>query len=281
MNPKRVMSCKGWIQGIYPDQQEGLSRLFSPEEAHLYATLPKPIPFDHKYLSEDILGAVHPTWIAPFLRTLSSSEIPLFLAAVVRDQGEILAETLGFTDPLPTISPIAKKGLRQILLNQVVYDFELVPRAFLPQSYFYPLIALSSAKLDKLIRYLGLHDLAFEMRQIIATKELKRIFSALNKKEGEFLNRLLIQREPFVFQRLFVSNWDGTKAQLYKLLNERGLIRLGHAVNAESDSFIWYLTHMLNIHQGALLLKHRKRPTHARGDEILKDQIGTILKEDL
>lgn len=269
------------MQGIYPDQQEGLAGLLSPAEAHLYAALPEPIPFDQKHLSEDILSAVHPTWIAPFLRTLSSSEIPLFLAALIQDQREALAETLGFTGTLPTITPIAKKGLRQILLNQVVYDFQLVPRAFLPQSYFYSLLELSSAKLGKLIRYLGLHDLAFEMRQIIATKELKRIFSALTKKEGEFLNRLLIHREPLVFERLFISNWDGTKTQLHKLLDDRGLSRLGHAVHAESESFIWYLTHMLNIHQGALLLKHRKRSTHARGDEILKDQIETILKEAL
>ena len=112
-------------------------------------------------------------------------------------------------------------------------------------------------------------------------KEIKKIFSYLTKKEGAYLNKLLLNHEPLMFERFFVNKWDGSKEQLNTMLNKQGICRLGHAVYHENESFIWYLTHKIDIHQGALLLKHKKKHAHKRGNQILNDQIESILKEVL
>ena len=273
------MTCKGWIAALYPQRKEALTALLSHHDAQVFSALPDPVPLNQEHLKSELLDRVHFSWLAPFLRTLASSEIPLFLGALSKPQSDGLAEILGYGGPLPTLTKVGKQALRQMIHSQLLHNQELVPLAFLPESTYTSLLNLTPHQLARLVRFLGLHDLAFEMRQIIATKELKRIFSSLTKKEGDYLNPLLLHREPLVFKRLFLEKWDGTKEHLHKLLDERGLNRLGHAVHEESESCIWYLTHQLDMHQGALLLKHKKKPTHARGDEILKRQVEALFKE--
>jgi len=279
MKPQQLMICKGWINALYPQKKEAFVSLFSSHDAHILAALPEPIPFDPENLKSDLLDRIHYSWLAPFIRTLASSEIPLFLGALNEVQSEGLASLLGFEGPLSTLTKMGKRAIREMLRTQLLHNQELLPLAFLPKSPYNPLLTLTFHQLTRIVRFLGLHDLAFEMRQIIATKELKKIFSCLSKKEGDYLNSLLLHKEPLVFQRLFLKQWDGSKEHLHKLLDERGLDRLGHAVYDESESFIWYLTHSLHMHQGALLLKYKKKPTHARGDEILRRQVETLLKE--
>jgi hypothetical protein len=130
--------------------------------------------------------------------------------------------------------------------------------------------------LGKVIRYLGLHDLAHEMRQIIDTKELKRIFQALSKKEGDYLNQLMLHREPLVLERLFLKNWGGSRETLGKLLDQRGAVRLGLVLFNTSESLSWYLTHALDMHIGSHVLKNIKAPTHERAEAILLKQIQAL-----
>lgn len=278
MKPQQLMICKGWINALYPERKEALSSLFSGKDAEIFSVLPNPAPLHQEHLKSELLDRVHFSWFAPFLRTLASSEIPFFLAALSHAQAEGLRTLLGYAGELPQLTKVGKQALRKILHMQLLFDQDIVPLAFLPDSPYNALLNLTSHGLAHIVRFLGLHDLAFEMRQIIATKELKRIFAALTKKEGDYLNSLLLHREPLVFERLFLKGWDGTKEHLHKLLDERGFNRLGHAVYNENESFIWYLTHQLNMHQGAVLLKYRKKSTHVRGDEILRKQVEHLLK---
>lgn len=279
MKPQTLMICKGWISAAGQERGDALISLLAPSDQQTYSALPEPIPLDKEHIKMDPLDQVHFSWIAPLLRTLSKGEIPLFLSALKQSQREGLCEALGYSNHFPRLRTLAKQSLRALLRSHLMEGQRLVPLAFLPLSGYNRLLDLSETHLGRLIRYLGLHDLSFEMRQIIATKELKKIFSSLTPKEGTFLNSLLLHQEPLIFERLFLNAWDGSKEQLHKLLDERGLNRLGHAVSEESESLIWYLTHKLNMRWGTLLLKFRKKPTHARGGQILEKQISKILKE--
>ena len=89
------------------------------------------------------------------------------------------------------------------MLDQLIQNQHLIPFAFLPSHPLNHILSLSQKNLRQLIRFLGLHDLSYEMRKIISTSEMKKIFGGLNKKEGEYLNRLTLQSEPLIFKRFF------------------------------------------------------------------------------
>ncbi|MDN3507046.1 MAG: hypothetical protein P0S96_07450 [Simkaniaceae bacterium] len=269
MKPTALMVCKGLI----PPE---LISLLSPDDQALIAQLPPPAPFEPEHLKWDLLNHLHYSWLAPYLRTLSEGEIRNFLAVLKTDQTAGLSKVLGLGNHIPSLSKLAKGGLRKLLLENVLQGKELVPFAFLPASPLNSLLTHTPTSFSKLIHFLGLHDLSYEMRQIIDTKELKKIFAALSKKEGEYLNTLVLHREPLVFERLFLKNWDGSKENLHKLLEERGASRLGHALYSASESLTWYITHSLDMHTGNLILKNIKKSTHARAEELLFSQIQKI-----
>lgn len=278
MKPQTLLICKSWIQAA-GDRGKHLASFLSPSDAQVFGALPNPIPLDREHLKLDLLDTVHFSWLAPYLRTLSQSEISFFLAAVSKTQAEGLKASLGFANEVAELTQMAKTALRKILREQLIQNQNFVPLAFLPEGKYNVLLDLTNSQLSHLIRYLGLHDLSFEMRQIIATKELKKIFSALSKKEGELLSSLMLHQEPLIFERLFLKPWDGSRDHLNKLLEERGVCRLGHALFEESESFLWYLAHRLDMHMAARLLKYRKKPLHARGGQILQTQVTKTLKE--
>jgi predicted Zn-dependent protease with MMP-like domain len=273
MKPTTLMVCKGLIS---PERQGVLVPLLSRDDQVMFQQLPVPTHLTREHLKWDLLQHIHFTWLAPYLRTLAEQEIRLFLAVVSPVQAHGLQSLLGFGNELPSLSKIAKEALRHFLLNQVKQEKELVPFAFLPEHPLNHLLQYTSEQIGKLILYLGLHDLSFEMRQIIDTRELKKIFEKLTKKEGEFLNALMLYREPLIFQRLFLKKWDGSKEKLHKILQERGAHRLGHVLYDASESLTWYLTHALDMHIGATVLKCIEKPSHARAGEILLGQIRKI-----
>ena len=273
MKPTALMVCKGLIP---PERQEALISLLPRDDQALFHQLPPPAPFEAEHLKRDLLDHIHFSWLSPYLRTLSEGEIRTFLAVLKAHHAHGLEKALGLGNHLPALGKLAKGALRKILLENILHGKELVPYAFLPDSPLNSLLSLSTTDFLKLIRFLGLHDLSYEMRQIIDTKELKKIFHSLSKKEGEYLNALVLHREPLVFKRLFLKNWDGSKEELHKLLEERGANRLGHALFNASESLTWYITHSLDMHLGNLVLKNIEKPTHARAEEMLLSQIRKI-----
>ncbi|NGX59666.1 MAG: hypothetical protein KR126chlam3_00822 [Chlamydiae bacterium] len=275
MKPTTLMVCKGLIS---PERQGNLTALLSRDDQEIFAELPSPTPLSKEHLQWDLLDHIYFSWLAPFLRTLTEGEIRSFLAVLTPSQSQGLTKLLGFENHLPTFPKVSKQALRAILLRHIRQNKELVPFAFLPEHPINQLLSISSDHLAKLILYLGLHDLSFEMRQIIDTKKLKKIFTTLTKKEGEYLSTLILYREPLIFKRLFLGNWDGTKEGLHKLLQERGANRLAHTLYDASESLTWYLTHTLDMHIGNMVLKFIEKPTHAKAGEILLGQINKILQ---
>ncbi len=272
-----LIVCKGFLNRCPPEIQQGLINLMPQKEQVDLQKLPLPSPFKQEHLQWELLDHVHFSWIAPYLRTLSENEVRLYLAALSQSQANGLKKVLGFGDHLPHLTSVAKSSFRALLHEQIIQNQTLIPLAFLPEHPLNFLLDLDEKAMVKIIRFLGLHDLSFEMRQIIATAVLKKIFTALSKKEGAYLNRLILHREPLVFKRLFLTKWDGTKESLLKAIEERGLHRLAHALFFGDQSLVWYVSRKLDMHRGTLLLKYDDQPTHARAEAILSDQIQKIL----
>lgn len=272
MKPTALMVCKGLI----PEEREGvLVPLLSRGDQVVFQQLPS--PRKGEIISRPLLNHIHFSWIAPYLRTLTETEVRSFLAVLTPKQASGLQKTLGLENHLPPLPSVSKRGLQQLLLSHILHGKDLVPLSFLPEHPLNRLLELPSEGIEKLILYLGLHDLSFEMRQIIDTKELKKIFDVLTKRESEFLNQLMLHKEPLVFKRLFLNKWDGTKETLHKLLEERGANRIGHILYSASESLAWYLTHSVDMHIGTNILKHIEKPSHSKAEEILLKQIDQIL----
>lgn len=277
MKTAALMVCKGFLDRCPAEMQTGLMQLLPQKEQLDLGELPPIMPLRAENLDWDLIDQMHYSWIAPYLRTLTENEIRLFLGALSLPQVHGLEKTLGLADHLPHLKVLCKNYLRSELLQMVTQNQDLVPYAFLPDHPLNYLLEVKQSVLEKMVHFLGLHDLSFEMRQIIATTALKKIFAALPKKEGDYLNTLLLHREPLVFKRLFLEKWDGTKEHLQKIIEERGLYRLSLALYGAHPSLIWYMTRRLNMHQGTSMLKVSEKPTHARAEQILIDQIHKIL----
>ncbi len=277
MKTAALMVCKGFLDRCPADLQSELLSLLPRNEQLDIGELPPIMPLQSANLSWDLLDHVHFTWIAPYLRTLTENEIRLFLAALSKPQMHGLESLLGFGNHLPELTHLSKRCLRAHLHQMVIQNQELVPYAFLPDHPLNYLLSLPSSVFERIIPFLGLHDLAFEMRQIIATAALKKLFSSLPKKEGEYLNTLLLHREPLTFKRLFLEKWDGTHEHLQKIIEERGLYRFALALYGSDPSLIWTVTRRLNMHLGTSLLKYNEKPIHARAEQIIADQINKIV----
>lgn len=276
MNTSVLMVCKAFLSRCPSKEQEELKNLLSASQKRKIFELPQVSMSKRELLFAEWLEEIHPSWLAPFLRTLSRGDIPLFLSSLNANQITELQKILGYANHLPYLTSLGRMHLRKILFDQLLPQ-ELLPIAFIPESPLNPLVFMDQKKIEPLIHFLGLHDLAFEMRQIIATTVLKKIFQSLPKLEGEYLKTLLLHRESLVFQRLFLQKWDGSKEHLHKLVEERGLIRLGHALRSQDPSFLWYFTHRLEMHLAISLLKYRHQPLiHERAEKILLDQIKKI-----
>lgn len=277
MNNSALMVCKAFLDRSPSEEKEELKSLLSESQQEQMNALP-PVPMPRReLLFSDWLDEIHPSWLAPFLRTLSKSDIPLFLSSLESKQSHELQKLLGYTNHLPKLTSLGRLHLRQTLYDQLLPK-DLLPLAFIPESPLNPLLFMDHQKIELLIRFLGLHDLSFEMRHIIATTILKKIFHGLPKIDGDYLKTLLLHREPLVFQRLFLEKWDGTKEHLRKLLEERGMIRLGIALHNQDPNFLWYFTHRMEMHLAIKLLKYRDQPLpNERAEKILIEQIKKIL----
>lgn len=279
MNTSSAFVCKAFLEECEINERSALLDYLPEDEKLLFETLPLGVvdPKKETPTVKKILDQIHYSWFAPHLRTLPENDIRLFLSALNPGQSEGLRALLLFTDHFPELSHSAISYIQEVLLKKLVGKEELLPLNLLPSSPLNPLASLTLEQLEILIRYLGLHDLAFEMRQIIETAKLKRIFSCLSKNEKDYLQSLLPQKEPVILKRMQMQNWDGRRESLKTLILQRGLQRLGKALYGEEPTLIWHITHHLEISIGQELLKACTKIEIAKAKQHLVNQLSKIL----
>ena len=281
MRSPSEMVLNSFLSRCPPDKSQALLRFLSPEERVRLEQLPsfaKEIS-PEEFTTSHLLDYVHWSWFAPTLKSYSEREQKLFLSALSPVMAQNLSQSLNLSPPFEPISSAARSYLRQVLQNSLIaYKERLVPMDYLPPSPLAPLLTLSKKNLTHLINLLALYDLAAEIRQIVETKILKKIYSFLTEEEQKHLKQISSQKEPFPIARLHLDRWDGTEDAFRVHLHRRGLARLGLALSGQDPDLIWYICHQLDIGRGSALFKLCTKEVGHTISELMIREIQELIR---
>lgn len=275
------MILKAYLHSLPPERREVLER-FLPETQKMRLealSLPGGEPLPER---REMLDWVHWSWFLPTLKSYPLREQKLFLSALNSFAADNLSHELEIEEMSQEISETAKDFFKQILINSLTgHENRLLPIEFLPPSPLKPLLGLSKKELTRLIDFLSLYDLAFELRQIVETKILKKIYSFLSEEERKFLKQVMAhQKEPFAIARMGLDRWDGNEESLRTLLHRRGIARFAAALSGQDPDFIWYICHQLDIGRGNALYKSCAKEAIPQLSDAILRQIEEILAKE-
>ena len=279
-NPSQII-FKAFLDSCDPEKRESLLRFLPDSEAEVLAHLSPPF--------RDLLGGIgggdtlldsfHTSWFNPSLRTLSSHDLSLVLAAFSSSQEERLSQDIGFSNSLPTLSPSARTYLRSFLFNELKKDtLPLLPIECLPASPFNLLLYFSYPQKLKLIDLLSMYDLAGEIKNIIEKTKLSQITVTLSEEERILLKKLSKQKEGLSFKSMDLNKWDGSSETLKTLLRQRGLNRLSKTTFGSDPSFQWYLCHQLDTTSTSLYKKLHTSLDNPAATKTLQEQVLSLIE---
>lgn len=225
---------------------------------------------------EEELDHIHFSWIAPFLRTLAQHEVRLFLSCLTPSQTKGLREQLLLSNDIPQLSALGTSFLKKTLLEKLSQS-PLFSSSCLPEDPLNGLLDLSLAEWSSLIELLSMHDLSVEIRQIIETAKLKRVYSILAKNQTTFLKTLLHKKEAVTFKKMGLVNWNGDHTSLQTILIQRGINRVAKALYDRSPVLLWHAAHHLDIERGTLLTNLCSELNHPKAGALLAEQVLELI----
>src|SRR3972149_11798575 len=281
MNDACWIFCKAFLQKCPPDQRGALiSYLPAEAQKNLDRTpLPSSDPCQGVTPPEELLDKIHFTWFAPFLRTLTKTDTRLYFAVLNDTQAKELKKALLFSNHLTTLTPLATLFLQRSLWGKMLErGEEPLPPEGLPKSPLNQLLQFTYKELISLIDLLAIHDLTVELRQIIDTAKLKKIYSLLTQRQLAYLKTPAQKKETLSFKKMSLSIWDGNPEHLKTMLQQRGINRLAKSLCGESSSLLWHLTHRLDIDRGNTLQNLCKPLDHPQDIGILRGQAAELIQ---
>lgn len=225
---------------------------------------------------EDILKPIHYSWLAPLIQQLPASLQSTAVGSLSPEQMTGLQQMLHITEPLHAVTSIAKTYLARMVCNKAI-DSDLLPIEYLPPSEMKALAQCSKKQLVDLIDFLGLYDLADEVRRMLNTAKLKNIYLCLTPKELQFLRMCLHQKEKLVIPQMGLEQWNGEQKELHKLIHQKGLFRLGKALCGEHPDLFWHITHVLDTGRAAVINNYYEAAPVAGVTSILQSQAVNVL----
>ena len=201
MKNREQFVLKAFLSHCSDKKKEALEKFLPERELDLLKKIPS-IDKPDQIEEGSLIDIVHWSWFLEILKNHSETEQKLLLQALPPYAAKNLAKSLTLTSTQETLHNVTKKYLQSFLIGSLIGPHNrLLPKEFLPPSPLKPLLNLSKNKLTELIDFLALHDLAYDLRQIVETKILKKIYSLLSEEERQFLKKLYEpKRELFPFE---------------------------------------------------------------------------------
>lgn len=250
----------------------------SPQEQEKFKSVApsKRDPFTSSYSMEDRLGRIHYSWLITFLEPFAEGDKEMILSSLDRNQAERLRKHFNVKGERLPLKKGAKNYLIKAAYEWLISDQkEFLPLEFLPDHPLNPLVNLSKKDLQTLVDYLGLHDLAIELKHVIKSDQIKKIQRVLTPKEREFLKKHIKAKDPITFSRLNLDGWNGEAEKLKAILHHRGFNRLAKALFGCHPSLLWHICHRLDTGRTKIL---RKFFTDIKNDEAHAALINQILE---
>lgn len=253
-------------------------RYLSPLEQEKVQNLPssKSDPFAETLSTPDRLKGIHYSWMITFLEPFAEDDKRLILSSLETKQADKLKKYFKMKEKPFSLKKKGKEYLTEALYEWLISDQkEFLPVEFLPEHPLNPLVHLTKKELQSLADYLGLHDLALELKHVIKADQIKKIQKVLSKEEQEYLKKQIKKKEPISFSRLNLDGWNGDGEKLKAILHHRGFNRLAKALFGCHPSLLWHLSHCLDTGRTKIL---RKFFTDIKNDEARETLINQTLE---
>lgn len=146
------------------------------------------------------------------------------------------------------------------------------PPAILP---FHPMVEILSdqgVELKKLIEFLGLLDVAAEVKTIICAKTLKSLQKAFTKEQVDFINSISKHHKPEMLKKMNLSGYDGNSEELYSLIEQRGIYRFVRSISSVPISYLFLFTYFLPKKLSDKVNRARKQSSNDRSSYNLWEQ---------
>ena len=219
-----------------------------------------------------LLNNLHYSWIKPVLLQFSAPLQPLLIAALNPDQMMALKDSQKEIE----LSPPVKNFFLNLIFDALKTD-DHVPLEYLPITDFTPLTKWSKAQLVNLADYLGIHDLASEVRHIVNKDHLRNIYSCLTPHQYKYLSQCLHQKEKIVAPKLGIDPAVKDCSKLKQIIHRRGLLRLAKALSGQHPDLVWYLAHTFDTGRGKLLLITFQTEVDPKVTALLKSQVINLM----
>ncbi len=274
MDKKGLMMLKVLINQYNPKAGFSLLKFLPQENANEIENFPIDSSDLNPILNQPYayIKKLHHSWLNPILEKASPDFLPYIYGILTQEQLQGLQ---------PKVSPASLSDPVKTFFIDHFYslfeDTDHLPIDYLPNTPLKPLLDWNKEKLVQLGDFLGLHDLASEVKTIVNKTHLKNIYSCLTPKQFNFLKTCLQKKERVSVPKL---PFDPSKQDCQKLkliLHQRGLARLGKAICGEHPDFVWYLAHVLDSVRGKQLLNTYTPEPQGKVTEYLKAQVVNLI----
>lgn len=214
------------------------------------------------------LSRIHYSWFQTYLDRFSSFLHPSL---------HLLIGTRHISLPPDTTVSEAVERFLLAKINQILNIYDHIPVDYLPVTELTMLAKWSKAQLVNLADFLGIYDLASEVRGIVNKVYLKNIYTCLSPKQFHYLKMCLNKKEQIVAPRLGIDPTVQDCKKLNKIIHRRGLLRLGKGLCGQHPDLVWHISRILDKNRGSIVLKEYQPKEHPKVTEILKQQLYNVI----
>lgn len=236
---------------------------------------------------EERLTKIHYSWLVEAFDKIPDQLKPSVLSSLTEETASGITQ-LYCTRPGSVNVDSARQSqidlsypVKRFLINTLYKNFEkreILPVPFIPKTTLSPLASLSKKQITKIIDFLGLYDLAEELRHIVDKNTLKNIYDKLSAPQQRFLRFSIHQKGKLVADRLNIELQAIDKKKLEIVLHKRGILRLAKALSGQHPDLVWHIAHTLDSGRGQLLLRYYQEEPISGISTALTLQVLNVIK---
>lgn len=281
MHSKQALIIKVLHNTFHPGEPGRFFEVFSEEDAQEIKKLDITSTDTFPFLAQPLerIEFVHPSWLLATLLEMPQEAQQVIVGALPVMHQRYLMQHLKITSLSHPLAPPVKAYLLKSFVQRIPGAAEVLDSTFLPRSSLSSLTEWNREELIELSDYLGLIDLANEIRHVIDKKKLQKVYDCLNPKEQNYLRQAMQHKEKIPSVSLGLERWSGDCEKLRTVIQSRGLIRLAMALSGEHPDVIWQISHILDKGRGLVLVKHVASQPIRHTTAHAVQQVLTLMKQ--